>query len=104
VLVATHRPLDGAVATAQAAQGDIHTLLDRCLRVADGKDVYVDGGATIRAALDAGRVDDLVVTVVPVVLGAGTPLFAGVTQRRSLEIVSHRDYGAGMLQLHLRPR
>jgi dihydrofolate reductase len=104
VLVATHRPLEPAAPTVRAVQGEITALLDEALRVADGRDVYVDGGATLRAAMDAGRVDDLVITVAPVVLGAGTPLFAGVTRPHRLEILSHRDYGAGMVQLHVRPR
>lgn len=104
VLVATHRPLDPAAPTVRPVQGEITALLDDALRAAEGRDVYVDGGATIRAAMDAGRVDDLVITVAPVVLGAGRPLFAGLTRRHDLEILSHRDYGAGMVQLHARPR
>lgn len=104
VLVATRRPLEPAVPTVRAIAGDIDAMLDEALRVADGRDVYVDGGATIRAALDAGRVDDLVITVVPIVLGAGVSLFAGASRRHPMEIVSHRDYGSGMVQLHLRPR
>lgn len=103
VLVATHRPLDGDIPSARAVRGDIGDLLDEALRVAGGRDVYVDGGATVRAALDARRVDDIVITVVPVVLGAGKPLFAGAARRCPMEIVSHRDYGGGMMQLHARP-
>jgi dihydrofolate reductase len=46
-------------------------------RVAAGdKDVSIMGGATtIREALRAGVVDELVLSVAPVVLGAGKPLF-----------------------------
>ncbi len=104
VLVATSRPLEPVAPTVRAVSGEITSLLDEALRVADGKDVYVDGGATIRAALDAGRVDDAVITVVPVVLGAGRSLFAGTSHRHAFEVVSHRDYGDGMVQWHLRPR
>ena len=104
VLVATHRPLDPVVATVRAVAGDIDALVDEALRVAGGKDVYLDGGATIRAALDAGRIDDVVITVIPVVLGAGKSLFAGASRRCAMELVSHRDYGGGMVQLHARPR
>lgn len=104
VLVATRRPLDPVAPTVRAVQGDIGALLDEALRVADGRDVYVDGGETIRAALDAGRVDDVVITVVPVVLGAGKSLFAGASRRHAMEIVSHCDYGGGMVQLRARPR
>lgn len=42
------------------------------------------GGATIRAALDAGLVDTLSLHLAPVVLGAGTPLFAGGEVPRTL--------------------
>jgi dihydrofolate reductase len=104
VLVATHRPLASDVPSVRAVSGDIDALLDEALALADGADVYVDGGATIRAALDAGRVDDLVITVVPVALGAGKPLFAGLARRCPLELLSHTDYGGGLVQLHLRPR
>lgn len=104
VLVATHRPLESDLATVRAATGDIGAVLDEALALAAGKDVYVDGGATIRAAMEADRVDDFVVTVVPTILGAGKPLFAGLGRRYAVEVLSHRDYGGGMVQLHLRPR
>ncbi|UGQ10865.1 dihydrofolate reductase family protein [Yinghuangia sp. ASG 101] len=45
-----------------------------------GKDldvVLMGGGATIGSALDAGLVDVLTLHLAPVVLGSGTPLFAG---------------------------
>jgi dihydrofolate reductase len=49
-----------------------------------GKDldvVLMGGGTTIASALDAGLVDALTLHLAPVVLGAGTPLFTGGTQR-----------------------
>jgi dihydrofolate reductase len=104
VLVATHRALEGAPETVRAVQGKMDALLDEGLRVAAGKDVYLDGGMMIRAALDAGRVDDVVITVVPVVLGVGKALFAGASRRHAMNVVSHRDYGHGMVQMHLRPQ
>ncbi|MBN8617222.1 MAG: dihydrofolate reductase family protein [Deltaproteobacteria bacterium] len=103
VLVPTHRPLEPVVPTVRAVSGAIDRLIDEALVVANGKDVYVDGGTVVRAALEAGRVDELVVTVAPVVLGSGKPLFAGLSRRVALDVLSHRDYGRGMLQLTLRP-
>ncbi|MEW2611142.1 dihydrofolate reductase family protein [Streptomyces sp. NPDC047880] len=47
---------------------------------AGGKDldvILMGGGATIGSALEAGLVDVLSLHLAPVVLGAGTPLFAG---------------------------
>ncbi|QPP07029.1 dihydrofolate reductase family protein [Streptomyces bathyalis] len=49
-----------------------------------GKDldvVLMGGGALIGSALDAGLVDELTLHLAPVVLGSGTPLFSGGSQR-----------------------
>lgn len=43
--------------------------------------VLMGGGALIGSALDAGLVDVLSLHLAPVVLGSGTPLFTGGTQR-----------------------
>lgn len=104
VLVATSRPLDGARADVSAVGGPIDVLVRGAREVAGAKDVYLDGGALIRAALDADLVDLLTVTVVPVVLGAGIPLFAGATRRHALELETVRPIGAGMVQITYRPR
>lgn len=103
VLVATTRPLDPPTPTVRAVAGTIDTLLDEALAAAGGKDVWVDGGTLIRQALDAGRVDHLIVSVVPVVLGAGAPLFAGVETRRAFTLESQRTVMGGLVQLALAP-
>jgi dihydrofolate reductase len=103
VLVATHRPLD-SVSQVRAVSGDVGHLVAQALEAAGGKDVYVDGGDLIRQCLDAGLVDEMVVTLAPVLLGRGHPLFAGVERRHGFEFVSAVPYGASMLQVTLRPQ
>ncbi|MCH9687109.1 MAG: dihydrofolate reductase family protein [Deltaproteobacteria bacterium] len=103
VLVATRGDLNPVHPTVRAVAGDIGVLVDRAREAARGKDVYLDGGTVIRQALDAGLVDDLVVTMVPIVLGAGIPLFAGATQRHALQFVGHHGFEGGLVQLHARP-
>ena len=50
--------------------------LEQAREAAGDKDVSIMGGATtIREALRAGVVDELVLSIAPVVLGAGKPLF-----------------------------
>ncbi len=104
VLVATHRPLSAKADTVRAVSGDITSVVAEAQDAAGPQDVYLDGGQLIRAALDAGVVDDLVVTMVPLVLGTGHPLFAGVEQRHRFEVKSHHDMVPGMVQLHLVPK
>ena len=70
---------------------------------AGGKDVYIDGGALIRQACDAGLIDEMTVTLAPVALGAGHALFAGLQRRLPLEIAEVHRHLAGMIQLRLVP-
>ncbi|MFI7481390.1 dihydrofolate reductase family protein [Kocuria sp. M1R5S2] len=62
------------------------------------REVYVDGGATIRSLLDAGRITDLVLTRVPVLLREGISPFAGHGKDVALELVSARSYPGGLVQ------
>ncbi len=102
VLVATHRPLQPSKPTIRPAAGTIERLVAQAREVAKDRDIYVDGGDLIRQALDADLVDEITLTVVPVVLGQGTPLFAGA-QRRAFEVDSVRP-SSGLVQIVLTPR
>lgn len=67
------------------------TALGRAREAADGRDVGISGGADlIRQALEAGEVDELVVSTAPVVLGSGKRLFDGFTRDLDLEILDVR--------------
>jgi dihydrofolate reductase len=104
MLIATHRPLPAGRPTVRAASGTIEQLVAEAKQAAGARDVYVDGGQLIRAALDAGLVDELTVTVVPMVLGAGLPLFAGAARRHPLELLSERRVAGEAVELRYRPR
>lgn len=99
VLVATTRALEPIAPTVQARSGDIRALVDAAKSAAGEKDVYLDGGDLIRQALDAGLVDEITATLVPILLGEGTRLFDGLVQRHRLQFVSSVAYGGGLLQV-----
>jgi len=61
--------------------------------------VYVDGGRLISDFLDAGYVDDLTLTVVPVLLGAGSRLFHEIPSLTALRLVSSTPYPNGIVML-----
>jgi len=105
VLVATHRPLEGAPSTVRAVAGDIRGLIAEAKATAGDRDVYLDGGNLARQGLDAGLVDELCLTLLPVLLGGtGTRLFDGLVQTHLMEFVGHHTGENGMVQLTLRPR
>eukprot|EP00164_Ancoracysta_twista_P023850 GFYU01044824.1.p1 GENE.GFYU01044824.1~~GFYU01044824.1.p1 ORF type:complete len:221 (-),score=58.98 GFYU01044824.1:49-711(-) len=57
----------------------IGEILERAHSVANGGDIYLDGGKVVRDALEAGLVELLELTYMPVALGTGISLFGGLS-------------------------
>lgn len=105
VLVATNRTLEGGPPSVQTVSGGIGEIVAQAKQVASDKDVYLDGGGLIRQALDAGLVDELCLTMLPMLHGGeGVRLFDGLLGRTPLEFVSHYAFEQGMVQITARPR
>lgn len=81
--VIVHRTVDGLV----------QTLEDR-----GAKRVYADGGRVVQTFLRAGLLNELTITVVPVLLGTGIPLFGELDADISLTHNATRTLGAGLIQ------
>jgi dihydrofolate reductase len=60
--------------------------------------VYVDGGLTIQSFLADGLIDELTITVIPILLGSGRPLFGPLSSDINLSLVSSREYDFGFVQ------
>ncbi len=60
--------------------------------------VYVDGGITIQGFLQAGLIQRLIITRIPVLLGAGIPLFGPLARDVNLRHVGTRQYPSGLVQ------
>jgi dihydrofolate reductase len=88
LFVLTHRTEDQPPADSGFRfVADLEDALSQAIEAAGEGDVSLGGGAdTIRQALAAGRVDELVISTAPVVLGAGKRLFDGFHQDLELEI------------------
>jgi dihydrofolate reductase len=82
------RFLEGAPARVIAALGDAGV----------GR-VYVDGGQVVCQVLAAGLLDELTVSILPVVIGRGIRLFEDAGPERWLHLASSRVFGSGMVQL-----
>src|SRR5690348_9927069 len=84
----------------------IEAALRQAREAAAGQDVRLGGGvATIRQYLRAGLVDELRLTVSPVLLGAGEHLLGGIDLRAlGYECVEHRAGSRAAAHLVLRKR
>jgi dihydrofolate reductase len=73
----------------------------RRLRAGEGKDVWMMGGGGIIASfLDAGAIDQIIINVVPVLIGDGIPLIAPRHRHVPLNLSSTRQFTDGVVQLH----
>lgn len=88
--IVTHRPAEtivkkGGTSYIFVTEG-IEAAMARAKAAAGEQDVMVNGGADIdRQYLNAGLIDEIRLHIAPIVLGGGTPLFAGV--RSDLRVV-----------------
>jgi dihydrofolate reductase len=75
---------------------DIHTEL---LEAAGERNLWVVGGGPVASELaDAGLLDELWVTIVPIALGDGKPLFSRPIER-AMRLLGTRIFGSGMIEL-----
>src|SRR6266550_1005725 len=72
----------------------------RKLKEQPGKYTYVVGGATlVGSLLNAGLIDEVQLTVNPLILGGGKALFKDVKERKSLELVRTKPLKSGKVRL-----
>jgi dihydrofolate reductase len=84
--ILTHRPQDQPAGDAFTFVDGLDEAVARARDAAGGNDVSIMGGAdVIRQALRAGMVDELSISIAPVVLGAGKRLFDGFDETVGLE-------------------
>lgn len=100
VVVLSRGPARASVHGETYASGPLPALLDR-LGAEGAQRVYVDGGQAITSFLAEGLVDELTLSVVPVVLGRGLRLF-GELDEVPLALVDSRSYASGLVQLRYR--
>ncbi|MFM8362476.1 MAG: dihydrofolate reductase family protein [Haliscomenobacter sp.] len=95
-------PLNRSV---EYVHGDIPAFV-RKLKKEEGKDIWLVGGGQINTILlTSGDIDRMVVSVHPVVLGQGIPLFgAGIPAERWFVFEKAESFASGLVQLYYRRR
>ncbi len=79
--------------------GDLAALA-RDLKSKKGKDIVCLGGAVVTNLLiREGLIDEMVISIIPVILGKGTRLFWDEGHQTNLELISAEKYDTGLVQL-----
>lgn len=65
-----------------------------------GRDIWlVGGGQILRAVLEAGQLDLIILTIIPILIGSGIPLFPATKGDHPLRLVRSRAYPNGLVQV-----
>jgi dihydrofolate reductase len=104
VFVFTRRPLEAAAhdvtLTSQSPVDFVRGLDSAGVRM-----LWLAGGGDLVASFMEHRlIDEYIVSIVPLVLGDGIPLFKGPLPEHRLELLESTDYASGLVQLHYRNR
>jgi dihydrofolate reductase len=71
------------------------------LRAEEGKNVWLMGGADVFGSfLSAGALDELVIHIVPVLIGTGIPLLDATPRQVELKLRSTRKFADGVVRIH----
>jgi len=93
-----YRAPDGADIT--FVRGHIQEFLADFRRAAGDRNIWVVGGGNLAAQFaDAGLLDEIILSVIPVVLGAGKRLLPMKGPTPPLELVASRTLGRGIVEL-----
>ena len=86
---------DGAVLISDDSVAEARRIKEQ-----PGKDIWLYGGALLTAALmKEGLVDELWMSVHPILLGTGKPLFQEQSNRTQLTLLDSKTYGTGLVSL-----
>lgn len=65
-----------------------------------GENIWLYGGASLTSVmLNSNLIDEMIVSIHPVILGAGMPLFKDISSRKNLILVETQSYSSGLVQL-----
>jgi dihydrofolate reductase len=75
--------------------------LDIELKRGNGKNIFCDGGAEIvNELLKDNLIDEFYISIIPVILGDGIPLFNPGRPELNLQLISSKSFDKGLVQLH----
>lgn len=100
VLSRTERPSEGQI---HFYSGSLDNLLDQ-IRSRPGKDIFIDGGSeAIDLFREKGLIDSYTVSIIPILLGEGIPLFKESKKEHPLKLVEATTFDSGLVQLTYEP-
>jgi dihydrofolate reductase len=97
IITRTERPPVGKV---RFYTGNLKKLITE-LKIQEGKNIYCDGGAEVVFMLLQDKlIDEIYISIIPIVLGEGIRLFKNGFSEQKLRHISTKNFDTGLVQLH----
>jgi dihydrofolate reductase len=103
-VVLTRRSLPKTRSSVEFYAGDLDRLLDERLKPRFRSIWFVGGGEVAGECLRRGLADEVRYSIVPVLIGDGTPFFDGLDRDVALHLVEATAYDSGMMALRYEVR
>jgi len=95
--------LDRVDWNAELVRGDLGKAVQQ-LKRESGKGLFVGGVKLPLALAELGLIDEYEFVVQPTIVGHGPTLFAGLSKRVDLKLVSRLEFGSGAVAMRYEPR
>jgi dihydrofolate reductase len=97
IITSTARP---AIGNTKFYTGSLKELVQQ-LKAQQGKHIFVDGGAeVVNSLLKENLIDEMYLSIIPILLGAGVRLFKDGRPEQPLQLMSTKQFNKGLVQLH----
>jgi dihydrofolate reductase len=81
-------------------RGPVGEFVEDLREQAGGRNVWIVGGGVLAAQFaDAGALDELIISIIPVVLGSGKPVLPMTGPTPPLQLISSHTLGRGIVEL-----
>jgi dihydrofolate reductase len=98
-IVITHRNLPIDKPNIETYSGDLNKLVNEQLK-SKYKNVWLVGGAALaKDFINLKLADEIRLSIMPIILGDGTPFFTQIEQEQALHLKNVKAYKSGMVEL-----
>ena len=92
---------EGYEGKAEPIKGSLSEVME-AIHQKGHKHLYIDGGVTVQNFLKEDLIDEIIITIIPILLGGGTPLFGDLPKQMAFEHVNTEVFLNAIVQTHYR--
>ena len=90
---------DALIGKAKLVKGALSEVLEH-IHAQGHLNLYIDGGRLIQSLLSEDLIDEMIITIIPVLLGGGSPLFGMMENELKFELIGSRVFADQVVQTH----